>query len=260
MKVSDPIAIQGLRQIGVSARRRGDATGTTRQARSACANHPGRPSPHAVSIRASSSNAPWGPSRARMSVTWTSTPAARRASASARRFSSTATSTRSGRRATIAGTSGFLVPPTRVTSSPAGWVHQSVAPTRRPGAVAATASVSDGTRLTTRVTLAIPALSATGARPARAQRRKEPPQASHSAAHGPGFRRCVRAWALRGLRRCGRAAPRCARRTRRSCSAPTGLPFPAPGRSRARRPGRPSGPGPRGSPSAAPAGGAAPAR
>ncbi len=47
-------------------------------------------------------------------------------------------------------TSGHLVPPTRATSSPAGCVHQSVAPARSPASVAAMASVSDGTRLTTR--------------------------------------------------------------------------------------------------------------
>ena len=50
--------------------------------------------------------------------------------------------------------SGFLVPRTRGTSSPAGWVHQSVAPATRPGAVTATVSVSDGTNDTTRLTRA----------------------------------------------------------------------------------------------------------
>ncbi len=45
---------------------------------------------------------------------------------------------------------GFFVPPIRVTSRPAGWVHQSVTPTRAPGSVTATASVRDGTRETTR--------------------------------------------------------------------------------------------------------------
>src|SRR5690606_41745665 len=52
----------------------------------------------------------------------------------------------------IAGTLGFLVPRTRVTDRSAGCVHQSVAPTRASGRVAATASVREGTRETTRVT------------------------------------------------------------------------------------------------------------
>src|SRR5579884_3728428 len=75
----------------------------------------------------------------------TSRPAATRASWSSRRFSSSSTTTRSGRRATMAATSGFLVPPT--------W--------RRPGcsqnrvqatgtrSQATSVSVTDGTRLTT---------------------------------------------------------------------------------------------------------------
>lgn len=46
---------------------------------------------------------------------------------------------------------GFLVPPTRGTSRPAGWLHQSVAPARTPGSETATASVRDGTRETTRI-------------------------------------------------------------------------------------------------------------
>ncbi len=47
--------------------------------------------------------------------------------------------------------SGFFVPRTRTTSRPAGWVHQSVAPTSRSGTVAARASVREGTSDTTRV-------------------------------------------------------------------------------------------------------------
>ena len=46
----------------------------------------------------------------------------------------------SGRSATTRVMSGFLVPPTRATSRPAGCVHQSVAPTSTPGTVSATAS------------------------------------------------------------------------------------------------------------------------
>jgi len=38
-------------------------------------------------------------------------------------------------RAAILARSGFLVPRTRVTARPAGWVHQSVAPTSRPSHV-----------------------------------------------------------------------------------------------------------------------------
>lgn len=76
--------------------------------------------------------------------------AARSRSTSRRRFSSRLQTTRSGSRAAIAARSGFLVPRTRGTSRPAGWVHQSVAPTSRSGTVTASASVSDGTSETTR--------------------------------------------------------------------------------------------------------------
>ena len=104
-------------------------------------------------MRASAPNAPsTAPSRVRMSVTYTGTPAARRASRSSGRFSSWLATTRSGASATIAATSGFFVPRTRVTSRSAGWVHQSVAPTSSARSLSATASVSDGTMLTTRRT------------------------------------------------------------------------------------------------------------
>jgi hypothetical protein len=87
-----------------------------------------------------------------MSVTYTASPAARSRSRSTGRFSSSLASTRSGASSTMRSTCGFLVPRIRSTSSPAGCVHQSVAATSTPGQVAATASVSDGTRDTTRCT------------------------------------------------------------------------------------------------------------
>src|SRR4051812_27509705 len=77
-------------------------------------------------------------------------PAALSAATSSARFSSAFAITRSGPRDRTRSTSGHLVPPTRATSRSDGWVHQSVAPTSSPGPVAATASVRDGTRLTTR--------------------------------------------------------------------------------------------------------------
>src|SRR5437660_294638 len=55
-----------------------------------------------------------------------------------------------GARAAIAAVSGFLVPPIRTASRPAGWLHQSVTPTSSSGAPAATASVREGTSDTTR--------------------------------------------------------------------------------------------------------------
>ena len=50
----------------------------------------------------------------------------------------------------MAARSGFLVPRTRRTRSPCGWVHQSVAPTSASGRLIATDSVNDGTSDTTR--------------------------------------------------------------------------------------------------------------
>ncbi len=85
-----------------------------------------------------------------MSVTQTAVPVSRRRRTSSSRFSSLLAMTRSGARSTMARTSGFLVPRTRGTSRSAGWVHHSVAPTRTDRSTDATASVSDGTRLTTR--------------------------------------------------------------------------------------------------------------
>ncbi len=91
-----------------------------------------------------------------MSVTQTGSPAARSASRSGRRFSSSLAITRSGASAVIRARSGFLVPPIRGTVRSAGWLHQSVTPTSSPGAVAATASVSEGTSDTTRRTAPTP--------------------------------------------------------------------------------------------------------
>ena len=85
-----------------------------------------------------------------ITVTHTARPASRSRVTSSFRFSSRLAMTRSGARAMTAARSGFLVPLTRVTARSAGWVHQSVAPTSRPGADTATASVSEGTRETTR--------------------------------------------------------------------------------------------------------------
>ncbi len=84
------------------------------------------------------------------SVTHTAIPRSRIRRTSSSRFSSLLATTRSGRSPATAARSGFFVPRTRATSRSAGWVHQSVAPTRRSGQVAARASVREGTRETTR--------------------------------------------------------------------------------------------------------------
>ena len=89
-------------------------------------------------------------STVRISVTHTCCPAERRASTSSARFSSALAMTRSGARLIIDATSGFFVPPTRTASRSIGWLHQSVTPARVSGALAAIASVSEGTRLTIR--------------------------------------------------------------------------------------------------------------
>ncbi len=114
----------------------------------AAANHAGGARPRASTIsrrkdrRASSTDS--------MTVTHTGNPAFRKRSTSMRRFSSLLVTTRSGRRPMTASQSGFFVPRRRVTSRPTGWVHQSVAPTRSPGADTARASVREGTNETTR--------------------------------------------------------------------------------------------------------------
>lgn len=149
MKVSWPSTIQGLRQIGTAAGRGlPEGAGSAAQAASAPSSQWGRASPQpSTRTRCSSARAC---SRVRTSVTRTSSPAARSASRSGARFSSSLAITRSGARAVIAATSGFFVPPIRAAERAAGCVHQSVTPTSSPGAVTATASVSEGTRETTR--------------------------------------------------------------------------------------------------------------
>jgi hypothetical protein len=118
------------------------------QARSAVASHFGMATPSGpVSSRRIEASASGTDS---ITVTHTARPAARSRATSNSRFSSRFAITRSGARAMMAARSGFLVPRTRVTARSAGWVHQSVTPTSRPGAETATASVSDGTSDTTR--------------------------------------------------------------------------------------------------------------
>src|SRR5580693_5284612 len=142
------MTIHGSRQTGMAAACRGHPGCGCCQACWAAASQSGTGQPSAsVNIRRSESSA-W--SSVRTSVTQTGTPAARSRSTSSRRFSSWLASTRSGRSARIAARSGFLVPRTRGTSRPAGWVHQSVAPASAAGRVTATDSVSDGTSDTTR--------------------------------------------------------------------------------------------------------------
>jgi hypothetical protein len=147
VNVSRPTTIHGSRQIGTATRACTSGTGWSQAARTS-ASQLGTPqhSPSANS-RVSESMA-WG--TVSITVTHTGTPAARSRCTSMRRFSSLLAITRSGARAMIAARSGFLVPRTRVTASPAGWVHQSVAPTSAPGRVSATDSVNEGTSDTTR--------------------------------------------------------------------------------------------------------------
>jgi hypothetical protein len=162
VKVRAPTTIHGSRQIGTTTRGRaagsesGPAAGPPAQnpspgpaqARSAAASQSGTARPSGpVSSRRIEASACGTDS---MTVTHTGTPASRSRVTSSSRFSSWFAITRSGARAMMAARSGFLVPRTRVTVRPAGWVHQSVAPTSRPGAETATASVSDGTSETTR--------------------------------------------------------------------------------------------------------------
>src|SRR6202044_1769102 len=147
VKVAEPTAIHGSRQIGIAARIRGAGAGS-RQADWASASQAGSGQPSAtVNIRRSDAIAS---SSVLITVTQTVIPAARSRSTSTRRFSSWLARTMSGSRAAIAARSGFLVPRTRGTSRSAGWVHQIVAPASASGRVAATDSVSEGTREITR--------------------------------------------------------------------------------------------------------------
>ena len=119
-----------------SARRRGAG----RRAAAGCPRRPGRrrstPGARGRTRRASAPASAARRRAVRMSVTYTARPASRSLSSSSGLFSSALASTRSGRSATIVAMSGFFVPRTRVTpcsSRSSGWVHQSVAPTSRPG-------------------------------------------------------------------------------------------------------------------------------
>src|SRR3954447_26443423 len=149
--VSRPSAIHGRRQIGTSARRRGPSYGDRHTARASPSQLGARRRQANVSIRSNDSSASGSVVGA---VTQTATPRSRSPSRSSWRFSSSFATTTSGLSSMTSATRGFLVPPTRGTSRSAGWVHQSVAPTSRPGAVTAIDSVSDGTSDTTRVTVA----------------------------------------------------------------------------------------------------------
>ena len=118
----EPSTIHGRRQIGTAATRRGgDPSYVEDQARRASSSQDGAGStPHTRSIRLRLVNAPAsvvGP------VTHTGTPAARRPSTSDSRFSSALARTRSGSSARTLSRSGYFEPPTRVTSSPAGWMQ-----------------------------------------------------------------------------------------------------------------------------------------
>ena len=115
-----------------------------------------------------------------MSVTQTSTPASRRRRTSSSRFSSLLAITRSGASAAMALVSGFLVPRMRVTSRSAGCVHQSVTPTSAPRSTLATASVRDGTRLTTRRTAAGRSARRAPGRRAHTLRRYCPPTSKNA--------------------------------------------------------------------------------
>jgi hypothetical protein len=147
VKVSEPTTIHGSRHTQMTARERLAGAGAA-HASLACSSQPGtgqpRPSVNIRRIDARDSGTE------RITVTHTSTPARRSRSTSRRRFSSWLATTMSGRKATIAATSGFLVPRTRGTSRSAGWVHHWVAPASASRRVAAIASVSDGTSDTTR--------------------------------------------------------------------------------------------------------------
>ena len=128
-------------QMGTATRRDGDGAGPA-QACSAAASQPGTSRPNGsvssrrIDARASGTDSITPP---------TARPASRSRSTSSFRFSSRLAMTRSGARAIIAARSGFCIL-TGVTARSAGWVHQSVAPTSRPGADRATASVSEGKR------------------------------------------------------------------------------------------------------------------
>src|SRR5262249_44384617 len=133
--VSALSVIHGRRQIGTNARRPRAADGSTGG------------SGHATST-ASASPVRNGATSAtdRTLVTGSRTPAAPRAPASARRFSSSFTTTRSGSSATMAATSGSLVPPT--VGKPGCSQNRVTATGRTPQA--SSVSVTEGTRLTTR--------------------------------------------------------------------------------------------------------------
>jgi hypothetical protein len=137
--VSAPSAIQGRRQIGTNAVVRGSTGG------GGCHARPGAPttvasSPHCSAVSCND----------RTAKVNSGTPAASRAAASSRRFSSASTTTRSGRRATIAPTSGSLVPPTRGMRGCSQNLVQATGSIPQ----ASNVSVADGTRETTLITSA----------------------------------------------------------------------------------------------------------
>ena len=124
-----PTTIHGRRQIGTTARRRTAGSGTALHAASASASQPARGKPHTASIRRSETNAP-------SSVSDVGHVHRRRRPRAGRRGRTRGSPRRwrargRGASSTILSTSGFFVPPTRGTSRPGGWVHQSVAPTSR---------------------------------------------------------------------------------------------------------------------------------
>ena len=146
-KVSPPTTIQGSRQIATATRGPPGAGGAAHSERAA-GSQSGTSQPRALSNRRSiESNAS---STDLIRVTQTAMPASRRRRTSSSRFSSWLATTRSGARAMIARTSGFLVPRTRMTSRSAGCGAPVGGGDHGVPSAATSASVSDGTRLTTR--------------------------------------------------------------------------------------------------------------
>src|SRR5690606_32003792 len=147
VNVAEPTTIHGSRHTGIATCARAAGTGRDQARRASVSQEgTGQRSPSANS-RARESSACGTVS---MTVTHTGTPASRSRRTSSSRFSSLLATTRSGPSAATAARSGFLVPRTRATSRSAGCVHQSVAPTSASRRVCAIASVSEGTRDTTR--------------------------------------------------------------------------------------------------------------
>ena len=148
MNVEDPTTIHGSRQTGTTTLATGAPAGALHR-RTARASQSGTPQSRACARSRVIEASACGTSS--MTVTQTGMPASRRRRTSRSRFSSLLAMTSCGARSTITPTFGFFVPRTRGTSRSAGCVHQSVAPARASRRVTATASVSEGTRETTRV-------------------------------------------------------------------------------------------------------------